>query len=156
MFMGNYRHSLDNKGRLTIPARYREPLRDAAVLLQGFDDNLMLWAVEDFANFSQRITEQSVTDPTARDLRRRIFALGEQVEVDRAGRILLPQFLRQVAHLEADAILVGAGDHIEIWNPQTWERRQQAIIQDDADRYAGFNISAAGEPGAARLPAGPA
>jgi MraZ protein len=144
MFLGQYQHSLDNKGRLTIPVRYRELLAEGAYITQGFDRNLMVLTTSAFQGIAQRVNRMSVTDPEARSLRRLIYSHGEQVEVDKAGRILIPLFLRDAAGLDGDAILVGAGDYFEIWSPAYWEE-QSVRLQDaeaNAQRFSAFDISA--------------
>lgn len=143
MFLGQYQHSLDNKGRLTIPVRYRELLEDGAYITQGFDRNLMVLTSATFEAISRRVNQMSVTDPAARSLRRLIYSSGERLEVDRAGRILIPQFLRDSAGLEGDAILVGAGDYFEIWSPATWTEQSTQLQDPDANaqRYIAFDIS---------------
>ncbi len=144
MFLGQYQHRLDNKGRLTIPSRYRELLTAGAYVTQGFDRNLMVLTPETFQNISARVNQMSLTDPVARQLRRLIFATADLVEVDRSGRILIPQFLREVAQLEGEAIIVGAGNYFEIWSPDGWQA-QVAEIQNteaNAQRFATLEISA--------------
>jgi MraZ protein len=144
MFLGQYQHSLDNKGRLTIPVRYRELLAEGAYITQGFDRNLMVLTTSAFQGIAQRVNRMSVTDPEARSLRRLIYSHGEQVEVDKAGRILIPQFLREAAGLDGEAILVGTGDYFEIWSPAYWEE-QSVRLQDaeaNAQRFSAFDISA--------------
>lgn len=144
MFLGQYQHTLDNKGRLTIPARYRDLLNDGAYLTQGFDRNLMVMTVSAFEALSRRVNSMSITDSRARLLRRLLFSNGERVDVDKAGRILIPQFLRQSASLDSDAIVVGGGDYFEIWSPGHWA--EQAVRLNDAeanaDLFSIFDISA--------------
>jgi MraZ protein len=144
MFLGQYQHTLDNKGRLTIPARYRDLLDDGAYLTQGFDRNLMVMTVSAFEALSRKVNSMSITDSRARLLRRLLFSNGERVEVDKAGRILIPQFLRQSASLDSDAIVVGGGDYFEIWSPGHWA--EQAVRLNDAesnaDLFSIFDISA--------------
>jgi MraZ protein len=144
MFLGQYQHTLDNKGRLTIPARYRDLLDDGAYLTQGFDRNLMVMTVSAFEALSRRVNSMSITDSRARLLRRLLFSNGERVDVDKAGRILIPQFLRQSASLDSDAIVVGGGDYFEIWSPGHWA--EQAVRLNDAeanaDLFSIFDISA--------------
>lgn len=143
MFLGQYQHSLDNKGRLTIPARYRELLSEGAYITQGFDRNLMVMTASAFHAISVRVNQESVTDPAARSLRRLFFSRGERVEVDRAGRILIPQFLRDAAGLEGEAVIVGSGDYFEIWSPAIWNE-QSAQLEDadaNAQRFIDFNIA---------------
>jgi MraZ protein len=144
MFMGQYRHSIDEKGRLTIPARYRDLLVDGAFITQGFDRNLMVWPSAAFETISQRVNQKSITDPTSRLLRRLFFSGGEQVSVDRVGRILVPQFLREQAQMDGEVMLVGVGDYFEIWTPQAWDD-QLAQLQDadaNAQRFVAFDLSA--------------
>lgn len=144
MFLGQYQHTLDNKGRLTIPARYRDLLDDGAYLTQGFDRNLMVMTVSAFEALSHRVKSMSITDSRARLLRRLLFSNGERVDVDKAGRILIPQFLRQSASLDSEAIVVGGGDYFEIWSPGHWA--EQAVKLNDAevnaDLFSIFDISA--------------
>ncbi len=142
MFLGQYQHSLDTKGRLTVPARYRDLLVDGAYITQGFERNLMVWRTTVFEAISHRVSQMSITDPTSRLLRRLIFSSGEMVEVDRSGRILIPQFLRQAASLDSEAIVVGVGDYFEVWSPDLWSE-QVAQLQDsdaNAQRFMAFDL----------------
>lgn len=143
MFMGQYQHNLDSKGRLTVPVRYRELLIDGAYITQGFDRNLMVWTVPAFIKISQRVSDGSITDPTTRLLQRLIFSRGERVDVDGAGRILIPQFLRDITSLDSTATIVGVGSYFEIWSPDLWNN-QLAILQDveaNSERFKAFDIS---------------
>jgi len=143
MFMGQYQHNLDNKGRLTIPSRYRVLLEQEAYVTQGFDTNLMIWTLTAFETISKGINRMSITDPVSRLLRRLIFANGEKVEVDRAGRILIPQYLRQFARLDGEVMIVGVGDYFEIWSPEMWSQ-QMAQLQDsnaNTQRFEAFDIA---------------
>lgn len=145
MFLGQYQHSIDNKGRLTIPARYRELLdAEGAYVTQGFDHNLMVLTVSQFNQWAERVRQMSVTDPRTRELKRLLYGGAERVEVDRAGRILIPQFLRTNVGLDGEAIVVGVGDYFEIWSPEKWAeqllRLQEA--ETDAQRFMDLDLSA--------------
>jgi MraZ protein len=144
MFLGQYQHTIDNKGRLTIPARFRELLAaEGAYITLGFDQNLMVLTMSSFDQVYQRINHTSMTDPTARLLKRLIFSGADQVSVDRAGRILIPQFLRDATDLNNEAIIVGVGDYFEIWSPDLWAG-QMAQIEDagaNAQRFMALDIS---------------
>lgn len=142
MFLGRYEHTIDEKGRLTIPARYRELLADGAYVTQGLDHNLIVLPTASFHAMSESVNALSMTDPTARQLRRLIFSSAVQCEIDRAGRILLPQFLRDAIQLGGSAVIVGVGGHFEIWAPNYWED-QNSILQDtesNAQRFAALNL----------------
>lgn len=142
MFLGQYRHTLDEKGRLTIPARYRDELSGGAYVTQGFDRNLRLLTEPAFEAISQKLSQMNVTDPMNRGLRRLIFANASQVDLDRIGRILIPQFLREVAGLDGEAVIVGVGEAIEIWSPQAWDE-QITILQNveaNSERFAELDL----------------
>jgi MraZ protein len=143
MFLGRYRHSLDNKGRLTVPARYRYMLEEGAFITKGFDANLVVMTPAAFTNISKQVSEKNYTDPEARMLKRYIFSNGEQVELDRSGRILIPQFLRESANLDSDVVLIGVGDFFEIWSPENWEQQdvQLADTEGNVGRFVDFEIS---------------
>ena len=143
MFLGQYHHNLDEKGRLTIPARYRDELAEGAYLTLGFDRNLRLLTQADFELMAEKINHLSMTNPDIRQLRRLIFANAHEVVLDRLGRTLIPQFLRNFAGLESEAVIVGVGEAIEIWSPDTWAD-QEGLIQDtdaNAQRYAELDLS---------------
>jgi MraZ protein len=144
MFLGRYRHNLDEKGRLIIPVRFRDVLNtEGAFVLQGFDHNLMVLTQPVFEAISRRVNQMSLTDPSARLLKRLIFSTADRVEVDRAGRILIPQFLRQAAGLSSDAYIVGAGDYFEIWAPDQWTRQTDQLqdVESNAQRFLSLELS---------------
>ncbi len=145
MFLGKYQHSLDSKGRLTIPSRFRELLiADGAYLTQGFDHNLMVLPAPAFQRIYERVNKMSMTDANARLLKRHIFSAAEQAVVDKAGRILIPEHLRQAVGLKADAIVVGAGEYFEIWAPESWTEQLSQLNDSEANsqRFALLDLSA--------------
>lgn len=143
MFLGQYHHKIDNKGRLSLPARFREALADGAYITRGFESNLMVLTRTGFQAIWDYLAAMSLTDPLARALRRLIFAQAAQVTLDSAGRILIPPFLRQAVGLDGEAVVVGAGDYIELWPPAAWEE-QMALLTDpqtNAERFAALSVS---------------
>lgn len=143
MFLGQYRHSFDTKGRLTIPARFREQLTNGAFVTQGFELNLMVLTAPAFETITQRVNQTSLTDPTARDLKRLLFSTADRVSPDNNGRILIPQFLREIAGLDSEAVLVGVGDYFEIWSPEQWDEKMALLKDTDANaqRFVGLDLS---------------
>jgi MraZ protein len=144
MFLGQFHHNLDEKGRLTIPARFRDYLLpDGAFVMQGFDKNLMVLPSTTFELMSRRIKQKSITDPTARMLRRMIFSTADKVEVDKVGRILIPQFLRQVADLQGDVVIVGNGEYFELWSPEYWAAQAEQLRDSEtmAERFAALELT---------------
>jgi MraZ protein len=145
MFLGEYRHSIDNKDRLTVPVRYRELLDDGAYILRGFDRNLMVLTTKTFEAISHRIDQMSLTDPLARSLRRLIIGSASRLEIDKAGRILIPDFLCQKAGIACDheAVLVGQGNYFEIWSSEEWALQQKTLDEAEAntERFKVLDLS---------------
>jgi MraZ protein len=144
MFLGQFQHAIDAKGRLTIPARFRDILAaDGAIVTQGFDRNLMALTTSSFQSIYDRVNRMNITDPSARLLKRLIFSNANKVEVDKVGRILIPQYLRDVAGLDSEVVIVGLGNYFEIWSTKLWAE-QLAQIQDaeaNAQRFIALDLS---------------
>jgi MraZ protein len=144
MFLGQFYHNLDEKGRLIMPARFREFLSASggAYLLRGFDHNLMVVTAATFNTMYERVNATSLTDPTSRLLRRQIFSGAALVEFDKLGRILVPQFLRDYAGINEEAVVIGAGDYAEIWSPEMWVSQTDLLndVEATADRFTAFDI----------------
>jgi MraZ protein len=143
MFLGQFQHSLDEKGRLTVPASFRELLVDGAYVTQGFDQNLKLLTEPAFEAMAEKVNQLSDTNPQIRKLRRLFFANASRVEMDRLGRVLIPQFLREFARLESDAVIVGVGKTIEIWSPESWREQLEDLsdAEANAQQYKEHDIS---------------
>lgn len=143
MFLGQFQHSLDEKGRLMIPARYRELLAAGAFITQGFDKCLMVMTDVYFQQVYDRINAMNLADPTARLLRRLILSNAYPVEVDKVGRILVPQNLRQGITLESDAIVAGQGEYFEVWTPVAWNEQMNQLqdIETNNQRFATLDLS---------------
>lgn len=132
MFFGQFDHNIDDKGRLTIPARYRDLLENGAYITLGFDDNLMVMRSEEFNKLYHNIEEMSLTNSKARDLARMLFGSADMLEFDKNGRVLIPQFLRIEAKLESSVKLVGIGPYFEIWTPESWSKKQGMIVDGES------------------------
>lgn len=146
MFLGQYQHNIDSKGRLTIPARFRDLLAGGAYVTRGFDQNLMVLTSASFEAIIARVNKMNITDPNARELKRLLFSTADHAEPDKNGRILLPQFLREQADLNGEAMLVGVGDYFEIWSPAAWQAQLTRFedSEETAQRFVGIELSAQG------------
>jgi len=142
-FLGTYQHSLDEKGRLTIPARFRELLTEGAVIFQGLDRCLMVSTAAHFEEVYQRLDAQNLALPEARLLRRQILGTAYPVETDKLGRILVPQSLRAFIDLKSEAFVVGQGEYFEIWTPELWNEQVTQIQDTEANtkRLATLDLS---------------
>jgi MraZ protein len=143
MFLGQYQHNLDEKGRLMIPVRYRELLAAGAFIMQGFDRCLMVMTDGHFQEVYERINAMNMADPNARLLRRLILSTAYPVEIDKVGRILVPQMLRQVNGLDGEAIVAGQGEYFEVWNPLEWNEQVNQLqdIEMNNQRFATLDLS---------------
>jgi MraZ protein len=143
MFLGQYEHTIDDKGRLTIPARYRDLLTDGAVITQGFDPNLIVLSPDSFQKLIEKVSETSITDPSARDLRRLLFGHADQVEIDRVGRLLIPSFLRSTAELKTNITILGMGKYFELWSTEIWDAHSKLSLNSEANsrRFTAFELS---------------
>ncbi len=144
MFLGQFQHNLDDKGRLMIPARFRDLLEGGAFITQGFDKCLMVMTESYFQQVYDRIEAMNLTDPTARLLRRLILSNAYPVEVDKVGRIVVPQNLRTFLGIEnGELIVAGQGEYFEVWTPALWSE-QMAQLQDteaNIQRFSALDLS---------------
>ncbi|MDE5891354.1 MAG: division/cell wall cluster transcriptional repressor MraZ [Acetatifactor sp.] len=131
MFMSEYNHTIDTKGRLIVPSKFRDQLGDEFVVTKGMDGCLFVYANEDWNAFEQKLTSLPLINKEARKFARFFLAGAAQVEVDKQGRILLPSNLRDFAGLEKDVVLVGVGSRIEIWSKENWENMDADSNMDD-------------------------
>ena len=144
MFLSQYEHSIDEKGRLTIPSRYRDELTsDCLVLTTGFENSLIALTPELFTIVSNQIRSKPITDPTSRQFRRFFFSNAQELEIDKTGRILLPTFLRETANLKDNAVLVGNGEYFELWSPENWEKELINLNNSDANeqRFSALDLT---------------
>jgi MraZ protein len=134
VFTGEYRHTVDDKGRLAVPARFRAQLDGGAVISRWIDGCLAIHTRAGWDELAERVSGLPVTDAAARLFQRYVFAGASEAELDRQGRVLLPGFLRAEAGLETDALIVGSRDHAEIWAPTRWAEYRRAM--DDPATFA--------------------
>nr|WP_255603571.1 division/cell wall cluster transcriptional repressor MraZ [Oscillochloris sp. ZM17-4] len=118
--MGEFEHSIDEKGRVAVPARFREELGEGMVLTRGFDLCLQAFPRQVWQQLSQKVSSLSLGSPEARSLRRMLFSNAAEVEVDRQGRILVPQNLREYAGLAEQVVITGMDTYFELWSAERW------------------------------------
>lgn len=137
MFMGEYNHSIDTKGRLIVPAKFREQLGETFVVTKGLDGCLWVFAPDEWEEFSGKLRSLPVANKEARKFARFFLAGAAEVETDKLGRILIPQVLRDYAALEKDVALVGTGNRVEIWAQDAWEENSTFDNMDDIAEHMG-------------------
>jgi MraZ protein len=134
VFTGEYRHTVDDKGRLAVPARFRAQLAGGAVVSRWIDGCLAIHDQAGWEALSTRVAALPLTDAAARLFQRQIFAGAFDAELDRQGRVLIPAYLRDEVGLDGDAIVAGIRDHAEIWAPARWA--DYRVAMDDPKRFA--------------------
>jgi transcriptional regulator MraZ len=128
MFIGTYEHMIDEKSRLTLPARFREALGDGVVLARGLDGNVAVYPRETWKmTVEARISALDPLSREARELRRFFFSGAADADLDRQGRILVPAALTRHAGLERDVVVAGNYDHLELWSRTAWEQHLHAV-----------------------------
>ncbi|MBQ5950779.1 MAG: division/cell wall cluster transcriptional repressor MraZ [Lachnospiraceae bacterium] len=128
MFVGEYAHTLDTKGRLIIPASFREDLGDTFFVTKGNDNCLYIYSQEDWEALVAKLRSlPQLSSEAVRKLNRTLMGGANKCESDRQGRILISPPLRAYAGLKKDVVLVGVGDHVEIWNRESWQQEMEDV-----------------------------
>lgn len=132
MFLGEYEHTIDSKGRMALPARFRVQLDSGAVISKGMGSCLSVYTMD---RWNEKSDEQAAgkSDAELRDFERRIFPSASIVELDAQGRLVIPAKLRTYAKLENDVTVAGVRDHIEIWDRATWQAYQRQLDEQGTD-----------------------
>lgn len=124
MFLGEFNHSLDNKGRLTIPAKFRNALANGLVVTRNpADQCLLVFPQAEWEKLADKVSALPLTDPRSAAFRRAFFSAAEDLEPDGQGRILLSQRLRTYAQIDADVVIAGQNKFLELWAPTLWEEK---------------------------------
>ena len=132
MFTGEYRHAVDGKGRMAVPARFRAQLEGEVVVARWLDACLAIFPMAAWNVITAKLDALPMTDPTARLLQRRLYGGAFETEVDKQGRLLLPQNLREAAGLQDEAVILGVRNHVEIWSPAKWSPFEAELADDAA------------------------
>jgi len=121
LFLGAYDHTLDERGRVTLPKKIRQELEtNEIVLTKGFDTCIIGFDKTEWEKEATKQLESSVTVKEGRDLRRYVFSAAEKADIDKLGRVLVPTHLKEYAGIEAEVKVIGAGDHFELWDEKKW------------------------------------
>ncbi|MGI5911643.1 MAG: division/cell wall cluster transcriptional repressor MraZ [Syntrophomonadaceae bacterium] len=122
MFLGEYQHSLDVKGRLTVPSKFRGQLGERFVATKGLDNCIFIYPMEEWKTIEQKLKSLPFTRADVRSFARFFFSGASELEVDRQGRILMPLNLREYAGIDKELVIIGVGNRIEIWSLNNWRK----------------------------------
>lgn len=135
MLIGEYRHTIDGKRRIALPAKFRRELGRKVVITRGLDSCLFVFNTTQWRSIVEKLNRLSVGQADGRAFGRYLFAGASEVEVDALGRILVPSELAVHAHLESHTVFIGVNDRCELWNEKTWDT-YRASVEKEADRVA--------------------
>lgn len=133
MFIGEYQHNLDDKGRVAVPAKFRLILKRGAVVTKGLDNCLFLLTKNEWAKLAEKIAKQPINKSNNRAFGRLMLAGAMDVDFDNQGRIMLPEYLRKFAGLKKKVIIAGLYSRLEIWDEATWNKYKQGTEKKSGD-----------------------
>ena len=133
MFLGEYQHSLDAKGRIILPSKFRSRLAQGCVLTRGQDTCLSVYPREEFEKKAEALAKARQASPRRRNFLRMFFSGATEEVPDKQGRVTVPEHLRSYAHLEKDVTVIGAGNRFEIWDRASWDEQQSTVEQEYRD-----------------------
>jgi MraZ protein len=133
MFLGEFEHSIDQKGRVAIPVKFRNALADGAIVARGLDGCLTIYPKREWQALAERIAQLPITDQSARQFSRFILSGAVDVEADKQGRVVLPAYLRQYANLGANVVIAGLFNRLEIWDAKSWKTQSQESQSNSSD-----------------------
>lgn len=143
MFIGEYQHNLDDKGRIAIPAKFRKKLSDGAIVTRGLDHCLFVLTKKDWEVLAKKLIALPLAQANSRAFVRLMLAGATDCEVDRQGRILIPEYLRAYAGLDKEAVVAGLYNRIEIWNASAWKiykEKTESASDEIAEKLAELGI----------------
>lgn len=133
MFIGEYNHNLDSKGRLAVPAKFRKMLKGGAVVTRGLDNCLFLYPKKEWQALAEKLSKLPIGQAKARAFSRLMLAGAVDVEFDNQGRITLPEYLRKFANLKKKATVAGLFDRLEIWDEDAWNKYKNGAEKNNTD-----------------------
>lgn len=130
MFIGEYHHSIDDKGRVAVPVKFREQLRKGSVVTKGLDTCLVLYPMEEWEQLASKLSKLPISQSNTRAFSRFVLSGAMDVDVDKQGRVVIPDYLREYAHLQKKAVIVGLYNRVEIWDEAQWQAYRQKTEKD--------------------------
>ena len=131
MLIGEYEHTIDAKGRLSMPSKLRRDMGEAFIVTKGLDGCLFPFSQDEWKNFETKLKALPLSDKNARNFVRFFLAGATECEIDKQGRFLIPSNLREAGKLEKEAVIIGVGTRLEIWNKEVWTSKDEEISADE-------------------------
>ncbi len=143
MFVGKYNNSIDSKNRLIVPARFREELRGKCIIAKALDKCLTIYTMEEWKKFVDKLDELPTSNPNSRRVRRHFHSSAAECDIDKQGRLTIPQELREYAGITKDLITVGSNRTIEVWSKEYWDAEldpQTGELLDASEAAEGLEV----------------
>ncbi len=144
MFMGEYQHSIDEKGRIIIPSKFRESLGTTFIATRGLDNCLFVYPMSEWSVLEQKLKSLPLMKSDARAFTRFFFSGATECELDKQGRVNIPGHLRDYAKLDKDCMVLGVSSRVEIWSKQTWEgyyEQSEQTFNEIAEKLVDFDFN---------------
>lgn len=143
MLLGEYKHTIDAKGRVAVPAKFRTELSGGAIITRGLDQSLFMFAAREWETLVQKLISLPIAQANSRAFIRLMLAGAVDVMFDNQGRILVPDYLRRYAHLEKNVVIAGLYNRVELWNEERWEdykRKTESASDEIAEKLGELGI----------------
>lgn len=143
MFMGEYRHSLDDKGRIIIPSRFRDELGATFVITRGLDQSLFAYPMAEWQALEQKLKSLPFTKADARSFTRFFFSGATECELDKQGRVNIPNHLLQFADIQKECVVIGVSNRVEIWSEKVWDdyfQKSQGSFEEISEKLVDFDL----------------
>jgi MraZ protein len=143
MFIGEYKHTIDSKKRLAIPSKFRKELKEKAIITRGLDQCLVLYPIKEWEKMSKKLENLPTSQIEARNFARIMLSGASEVEFDKLGRILIPDFLKNYAFLKKNAAILGISNRIEIWDEEKWQeykKKTEMVVGDIAEKLKELGV----------------
>ncbi|TSC95851.1 MAG: MraZ protein [Parcubacteria group bacterium Athens1014_10] len=130
MFIGEYHHNIDEKGRLAVPIKFRNQLEKGAVVTKGLDNCLFLYTQSEWEKLADKLAKLPINKSNSRGFARFMLAGAMDIEIDKQGRVILPDYLRKFAGIKKKAVIAGLYNRLEIWDEEKWEKYKQGAEEE--------------------------
>jgi MraZ protein len=133
MFIGEFTHSIDSKGRVALPAKFRPSLASGCVVTRGLDNSLIVYTSKEWEKMAKKLAKLPLTQADARAFSRLMLSGAMDIELDKQGRVVIPQYLRKYAGFKSDVVIIGLYNKIEMWDKATWETYSKDMESESAE-----------------------
>lgn len=143
MFIGEYQHNIDNKGRLTVPSKFKKDLARGAFITRGLDNCLFLYTLDEWQKLAQRLSSLPLSQANTRAFARLMLAGAMDVKLDKQGRIILPEYLRNYADIKKKVVIAGLYNRLEIWDDTVWDqykKKTESASEDIAEKLSELGV----------------